>query len=331
MVPETRTLTEALMVEPSITRHPHGITAVDTEYVRPGLAAAHIVQHAGRAAFVDVGTSHSVPHLLAALEQLGVSRTAVDYVFLTHVHLDHAGGAGRLMQELPNAQAVLHPRGAPHLIEPEKLIGGSKVVYGEEQYRRLYGDIVPIAAERVIVTQDGQRLDLAGRVFEFIHTPGHALHHHCVVDLQYGAAIFTGDTFGLSYREFDTDQGAFIVPTSTPTQFDPDQLVASIDRMLAYRPEALYLMHYSRVTDVPRLGADLKKQVRQIAAIALRNADVPDPKAAIVREMRAEWLQLVRAHGCTMSDAEVDELLGPDIELNAQGLVVWIERQKRAS
>ena len=319
------------MIEPSITRHPHGIAAVDVEYVRPGLAAAHIVQHAGRAAFVDVGTTHSVPYLLAALEQLGVPRATVDYVFLTHVHLDHAGGAGRLMQELPNAKAVLHPRGAPHLIEPEKLIGASKVVYGEEQYQRLYGDIVPIPADRVIVTKDGQRLDLAGRVFEFIHTPGHALHHHCVVDLQNGAGIFTGDTFGLSYREFDTDKGAFIVPTSTPTQFDPDQLVASIDRMLAYHPEALYLMHYSRVTDVPRLGADLKKQVRRIADIALRNAGAPDVKAAIVRDMRTEWLQLVREHGCTMPDAQVDELLGQDIELNAQGLVVWIERSRRAS
>ncbi|HEV7713950.1 MAG TPA: MBL fold metallo-hydrolase, partial [Steroidobacteraceae bacterium] len=141
----------AALSELKLTRHPHGITAVDTEYVRPGLAASHIIEARGRAAFVDVGTTHSVPYLLAALDVLGVARSAVDYVFLTHVHLDHAGGAGRLMQELPNAQAVLHPRGSPHLVEPEKLIAASKTVYGEELYRRLYGDIVPIPAERVIV------------------------------------------------------------------------------------------------------------------------------------------------------------------------------------
>lgn len=317
------------MLEPRITRHPDGITAVDTEYVRPGLAAAHIVQQAGRAAFVDVGTTLSVPHLLAALERLGVPRAAVDYVFLTHVHLDHAGGAGRLLQELPNARAVLHPRGAPHLIEPEKLIAASKVVYGEEQFRRLYGEIVPLAKERVIVTQDGQRIDLAGRVFEFIHTPGHALHHQCVVDVQH-AGIFAGDTFGLSYRELDTEKGAFILPTTTPTQFDPDQLIASIDRMLAYRPQAMYLMHYSRVTDVPRLGADLKQRVRQLADMALRNAAAPDPKAAMAREMHALWRRLAREHGCTLTDARIEELLGPDIELNAQGLVAWLERQQRA-
>jgi glyoxylase-like metal-dependent hydrolase (beta-lactamase superfamily II) len=330
MVPETRSSTKALMAEPRITRHPNGIAAVDTEYVRPGLAAAHVIQHAGRAAFVDVGTTHSVPYLLAALERLGVPPTTVDYVFLTHVHLDHAGGAGRLMQELPNARAVLHPRGAPHLIQPEKLIAASKIVYGEEQYRALYGDIVPIAADRVIVTKDKQRIDLAGRPFEFIHTPGHALHHHCIVDLDH-AGIFTGDTFGLSYRELDTAKGAFIVPTSTPTQFDPEQLVASIDRMLAYQPEALYLMHYSRVTDVPRLGAQLKQQVRELADIALRNASSADPLTAMTEEMQRTWLSQAREHGCTLSDQEIGEILGKDAELNAQGLAVWVDRRQRAS
>lgn len=316
------------MSDPRLTPHPYGITAVDTEYVRPGLAAAHIVQHGGRAAFVDVGTTLSVPYLLAALDRLGIARATVDYVLLTHVHLDHAGGAGRLMQELPNAKAVLHPRGAPHLIEPEKLISASKVVYGEEQYRRLYGDIVPISAERVITTQDRQRLALAGRELELVHTPGHALHHQCIVDLQH-AAIFTGDTFGLSYRELDTDRGAFIVPTTTPTQFDPEQLIASIERLLAYRPEAMYLMHYSRVTGVPRLGEHLKAQIRQLADMARRNAEAADPKAAIASEMRTLWLQLAREHGCVLEDARIDELLGPDIELNAQGLVAWLERQRR--
>ena len=105
--------------------HPDGITAVDTEYVRAGLAASHIIAHEGRAAFVDTGTTHSVPQLLSALEELGLARDAVDYVILTHVHLDHAGGAGQLMRALPQARAVIHPRGAPHMIDPAKLIAGS--------------------------------------------------------------------------------------------------------------------------------------------------------------------------------------------------------------
>ncbi|MGH8324870.1 MAG: MBL fold metallo-hydrolase, partial [Steroidobacteraceae bacterium] len=159
-------------MSPKLFRHPYGITAVDVEYLQPGHAAAHIIQDAGRAALVDVGTNYSVPHLLAALEALGIARTAVDYIFLTHVHLDHAGGAGLLVRELPNARAMLHPRGAPHMIEPEKVIAGAKVVYGEERFRKLYGDLVPIPAERVQVVQDGERCRLGARELELIHTPG---------------------------------------------------------------------------------------------------------------------------------------------------------------
>jgi glyoxylase-like metal-dependent hydrolase (beta-lactamase superfamily II) len=310
-----------------ITQHPDGVCAVDTDYVRPGLAAAHLIQHAGRAAFVDVGTNHSVPALLAALDQLGVAREAVDYVFVTHVHLDHAGGIGRLMRELPAARAVLHPRGATHVTAPEKLIAASKVVYGDQRYHALYGDILPVPAERVMVTADGQRIALGGRPFECVHTPGHALHHQCFVDLDH-ASIFTGDTFGLSYRELDTEQGAFIVPTTTPTQFDPDQLVASIRRLLGYRPQAMYLMHYSRVTGVPRLGAELEAGVRLLVDIA-RKHGAAGGEGAIAAEIRAAWLQLARRHGCTLSDAAIAEVLDMDVQLNAQGLVTWLEREAR--
>ena len=309
-----------------MTRHPDGITAVDTEYLHPGHAAAHIVQHAGRAAFVDVGTNDSVPYLLSALRELAIPPAAVEYLLLTHVHLDHAGGAGALMRSLPNAVAVLHPRGAPHMIDPAKLIAGSKVVYGEERFRRLYGDIVPIPAERVRATRDGERLSLAGREFEILHTPGHALHHHVFVDLGPGN-IFTGDTFGISYRELDSAAGAFIIPTTTPTQFDPDQLCASIDRMVSYAPKAMYLMHYSRVTDVARLAESLRGQIRELTRLTLAAAAAKDPDGAIREGMWALWRDLAHEHGCPVSDERLRELLRSDIELNAQGLAHWLERR----
>lgn len=317
------------MERPRLQRHPDGITAVDTEYMYPGLAAAHVIEHAGRAAFVDTGTTHSVPRLLAALDELGIARDAVDYVILTHVHLDHAGGAGRLMQALPQARAVIHPRGAPHMIDPTKLIAGSMAVYGEAKYRQLYGELVPIPAGRVLTTHDGQRLSLAGRELEFLHTPGHALHHHVIVDLAH-RGIFTGDTFGLSYREFDTENGAFIVPTTTPTQFDPEQLVASIDRLLSYEPQAMYLTHYSRVTGVLRLAESLKLQIRQFVTIARKHRDAANRHEAISGEMRVLWLELLRRHGCTLPDARIDELLGTDLELNTQGLIAWLDRERRS-
>src|SRR5215472_17115204 len=145
-------------VNAAIYRHSHGIFAIAAEYLYAGHAAAHLIVDAGRAAFVDVGTNDSVPYLLAALDQLGIPRAAVDYVLLTHVHLDHAGGAGRLMRELPAARAVLHPRGAPHMLDPAKLIAGSQAVYGEQRFRRMYGELLPIAPERVRAVADGERI-----------------------------------------------------------------------------------------------------------------------------------------------------------------------------
>lgn len=307
------------------TRHPGGVTAVDAEYLHPGFAAAHIVLQAGRAAIVDVGTSHSVPYLLEALRELAVAPEAVDYVLLTHVHLDHAGGAGALMQALPNAVAVLHPRGGPHMIDPRKLVAGSKVVYGEARFRSLYGDVVPIPAERVRVTRDGERIGLAGREFEILHTPGHALHHQVFVDPAHGS-IFTGDAFGISYRELDSAAGAFIAPTTTPTQFDPDQLIASIDRMLSYTPQAIYLTHYSRVTGVAQLADSLKGQIRAFVDIAKNAASAADPQAAIQDGIWKLWRDLAHRHGCPVSDERLRELLAADLDLNSQGLLNWLRR-----
>jgi len=312
-------------VKPTIYRHPHGIAAIDAEYLYPGHAAAHLIVDQGRAAFVDVGTNDSVRYLLAALEELGIGREAVDYVLLTHVHLDHAGGAGTLMRALPNARAVLHPRGAPHMIDPSRLIAGSKAVYGEERFTRLYGELVAIPRERVHVVADGERLALGGRTLELIHVPGHALHHYAVVDAAH-ASIFSGDTFGISYRALDTPRGAFITPSTVPTQFNPGQHLESIDRMLSYRPESVYLMHFSRVTGVPRLGELLKDQIRELSEIARRHARASDRSARIRADMLALWIALARREGSTLTDAQLQSALAGDLELNTQGLIAWLDR-----
>jgi len=314
---------------PRLTRYPDGITAVDAEYIRPGGAAAHIIEQDHRAAFVDTGTTHSVPYLLAALDELHIDRAQADYIFLTHVHLDHAGGAGALMQALPNARAVIHPRGAHHLIAPAKLIAASIEIYGEAAYRRLYGELVPLPQERVLVTKDLERMSLAGRQFEFVHTPGHALHHHAIVDLEH-SGIFTGDTFGLSYRELDSANGAFVLPATPPSQFDPQQLLQSVDRLAAYSPRYLYLTHYGRVTGVPRLAQDLKHQIREFERIALEHADSADPAGAIGSALRGLWRDLVRRHGCSFTDGEFDALLDKDVNLNVQGLIAWLSRRRKA-
>ncbi|HUN27671.1 MAG TPA: MBL fold metallo-hydrolase [Steroidobacteraceae bacterium] len=313
------------MLQATIIQYPHGITAIDTGYIRPGLAAAHLIVEAGHAAFIDVGTNDSVPRLLAALEHLGIARAAVDFVLLTHVHLDHAGGAGVLLTELPNARAVVHPRGAPHLADPARLIAASIAVYGEAHYRALYGEIAPIPRERILLARNGERIELGGRRLLTIDTPGHALHHCSILDEAH-ANVFTGDTFGLSYRELDTAAGAFVLPTTTPTQFDPEQLIASIDRILELAPQAAFLMHFSRITGLQRIGESLKAQVRELAALARRHAADPDREVAIREEMRSLWHARARAHGITLPGERLDQVLGMDLELNAQGLVAWLER-----
>jgi glyoxylase-like metal-dependent hydrolase (beta-lactamase superfamily II) len=231
------------------------------------------------------------------------------------------------MRELPNASALLHPRGAPHMIDPSKLIAGSRSVYGEERFDQLYGVLVPIPAERVQVVQDGQRVQLGGRTLELIHTPGHALHHYAVIDAAH-RSIFPGDTFGISYRALDTARGAFIIPTTTPTQFDPQQLIASIDRMLEYHPESMYLMHFSRVTDLARLAVSLKEQIVEFTRIARAHAADARPALGISADMLKLWLTRARGHGVTRSDAEIGQLLEGDLELNTQGLIAWLARDK---
>ena len=317
----------AVPVKPQLYRHPHGITAVDAEYLYAGHAAAHVIVDGGRAAIVDVGTNDSVPYLLAALAELGIARSAVDYLLLTHVHLDHAGGAGALMRELPQAQAFLHPRGAPHMLDPAKLIAGSMAVYGAERFRRLYGELVPIAPERVRIAADGERVTLGSRTLELLHTPGHAAHHYVVVDAAHHS-IFSGDTFGISYRALDTARGNFITPSTVPTQFDPAQHLASIERMMTYAPESMYLMHFSRVTDVPRLAASLQEQITALAGIARAHAADADPAPGIRADMLVLWLQLARAHGVGLTDAAIEHALAGDLTLNTQGLLAWLARTR---
>jgi glyoxylase-like metal-dependent hydrolase (beta-lactamase superfamily II) len=215
------------------------------------------------------------------------------------------------------------------MIEPEKLIAGSKAVYGEERFNKLYGSLLPIPAGRIQITQDSLRLQLGGRELEIIHTPGHAMHHYAVVDAVH-ASIFPGDTFGVSYREMDSARGAFILPATTPTQFDPDQHIASIERMAAYRPESMYLMHFSRVTDVPRLAGALKDRIGELVNITKRNATAPDRYATIRADMLALWLGLAREHGVQLGDAGIARLLEVDLDLNTQGLIAWFERRTRS-
>jgi glyoxylase-like metal-dependent hydrolase (beta-lactamase superfamily II) len=307
----------------------HGIFAVDSGYVRPRFDAVHLLVHQGRAAVIDTATRHSVPAVMDALAELGLQPSQVDYVMLTHVHLDHAGGAGALLQLLPNATLTVHPRGARHLIDPTRLWEATARLYGREQAEQMYGELVPVAAERILQTPDGATVSLAGRTLEFIDSPGHAKHHVVIRDTASGH-VFAGDTFGVSYREFDVDGRALIFPSSTPTQFDAAALQRSIDRILLLAPEAVYLTHYSQVRDVPRLGARLKHLIDCYAEIALAaGGEGPQRLQQIEPALAALLLDEARAHGIGWPQERIRQMLDADIRLNSAGLLDWLDSRNR--
>lgn len=305
-----------------------GIFLIDTGYQRPGFDAAYLIVEKDSAAFVDTGTAHSVPRLLAALDQAGVAREAVEYVCVTHVHLDHAGGAGALLRALPQARLVAHPRGAAHLVDPTRLIESATAVYGEERFRREYGRIDPVDATRVIEAVDGLRLALNGRELSFMDTPGHARHHYCVYD-EASAGLFTGDTFGLAYPEFSSERGAFVFPTTTPMQFDPDAWWVSLSRLMALKPRHAYLTHFGRVDDLESRAQELARRIDDCVGIALRLADAPQRPVALEQELRAYLERELRHHGWSDDPRASLSRWDLDLELNAQGLDVWLTRRAK--
>jgi hydroxyacylglutathione hydrolase len=314
----------------SVITYPDGIYAVESGYMRELLAAIHLIVSGDSVAIVDTGNNESVPHVLDALAQLGLSAEQVKYVMLTHIHLDHAGGAGAFMAACPNARLVVHPRGVRHMADPSKLWAGTVEVYGEADAVARYGRIIPVDTDRIIEATEGRVIDLAGRVIRIAETPGHAMHHVCYFD-EKTRAWFTGDTFGLSYRELDHDGKVFVFPSTTPVQFDPEALHDSIDRLMAEAPTAMYLTHYSKVTDLPRLAADLHRLIDAHVAIARSGADAVDRRHQIIRAGLSALMREESARQQWPLDEDaLFELFAMDLELNAQGLEVWLDRQAAA-
>lgn len=316
-------------MDPGFYDYGDGITAVDALYERARLNAVHVVIERGRAAVIDTGTAHSVPRILDFLRTRGVEPEAVDFVILTHVHLDHAGGAGALMARCPNAVLTVHPRGARHMIDPARLMSATVDIYGAEATERIYGKVLPVPPLRVLETGEGSRVSLAGRDFEFYDAPGHARHHVVLRDTRTGH-VFAGDTFGLSYRELDCDARQFSFPTTSPSQFDPPELHRSIERIISLEPEAIYVTHFGQLRDVRRLAGDLHRLIDAHAELALHHVDSGTQRHAnLTRGVR----DLVRAEalrqGWSLPANDALEVFKLDIELNAQGLEAWLDSNTR--
>lgn len=311
------------MVKKLATEHlGFGIYCIDTGMGRAGLASCYLIVQDGEAALIETGTHLCAPAITDAINALGIELEQLRYIIPTHVHLDHAGGAGTLMAQCPNATLLIHPRGERHMVEPEKLKNATIAVYGEEIFAATYGDLIAVDKERVISVSDNQHHYLGDRKLEFLDTPGHARHHFCIYDAL-SQGLFSGDTFGVSYPAINhSSEQAFIFPPSTPVHFDPEAWKASISRLMALPLQRVYLAHYGAVENLQQLADDLIEQIDAYANYA-RLRKQSNELELIADDLNKDSIARLRERKCTLSDQEILALIGIDTQINAQGLAHW--------
>jgi len=295
------------------------IYCIDALYLEPRVASIYLLRDGDEAAIIETGTWHSLDNVLATLEALDIEPSQVRYVIPTHVHLDHAGGASAMMGAFRQATLLIHPRGARHMADPQKLIDGTIAVYGREKFEKMYGEIEPIDEQRMHVVEDGERIPLHTRELLFFDTQGHARHHFCIFDAA-SEGVFTGDTFGLSYDAMKhLPRG--LIPTTPPTQFDPPALHESIDRIAGQQPKRLYLTHYGAFDNPLAQVASFHRWID--AYVDLCERLQPDDENAEY-QLETELSTMVLA-GLEPGAAgeRVARSLKMDLHLNAQGLAQW--------
>ena len=300
-----------------------GVYCIDAQYTANDVACFYCVVEGDEVAIIETGTSKSVPTLLKLLAELSIKHEQVKYVIPTHVHLDHAGGVGTMMQTFPNAELLVHPSGAKHMIDPSQLIKATIDVYGEQAYKNLYGEIPPVDAGRVISAEHESVVNLNGRQLLLIHTPGHAYHHLCVVD-ETSKGIFTGDTFGLAYQNLFYQQKRIVIPTTTPTQFDQAALHASIDLLMSYAPEKMYMTHFNMLPDPASVVDQLKDWIDKFVDLTVK---VNPASSTDVSELITQMGEML-ASAYDLDTDIIENQLANDIKLNAQGLAYWYQKQK---
>lgn len=306
----------------------HDVVTIDTRYDdRPELAAAYLLTGGSRVAFVETNTAFAVPRLREALDAAGKRPEDVQYVFLTHIHLDHAGGAGQLMAACPHAELLAHPKAVPHVVDPSRIVAGATEVYGEEAFQRLYGEILPVDAGRVRALEDGETVHLGDRPLTAWHTRGHA-NHHLVLHDPLADTVFTGDAFGLLYPSLQA-RGPFVIPSTTPTDFDASAAHETVDRVMALGSGRIHPTHFGPHPLVPELAEQLHRLLDDHAAI-VEQADAAGLQGEALDRacLDGVWdaLDAALARRGLAGDASARDALRFDAELNAQGLAFAVRK-----
>lgn len=208
----------------------------------PGRTGTYVLREE-ELTLVDTGPSPSVPRILKGLEDLGLDPADVRYVIVTHIHLDHAGGAGLLLESCPRAKVVVHPRGARHLADPSRLIAGARAIY-QDKFDALFDPVLPVPEDRLIVMEDGDTLKIGPEcTLTFMDSPGHAAHHFTIYD-PVSNGLFTGDTAGVRYHQLEDCGFVLHLPVTSPNQFDPDAMRRSIGKFRQMKAERVYFGHF---------------------------------------------------------------------------------------
>ena len=306
------------------------VHVVDGHYLGySGVAGIFWLREGNELAIVDANTSRAIPYLEAALNAAGKALANVRYIFITHVHLDHSGGAAELLRHCPEATVLAHPRALPHLVDPSRLVKSAMATYGEARFRKLYGEVEAIPEDRIQITEDGQEIEWGHRRWKILHTRGHANHHHCLVDSK-ESVVFTGDSFGIGYRDLQK-AGPWIFPSTSPTNFDPDAAIESVRRIAAMNTERVGLTHFGLHGEVKARAQELESQLLEIRDF-LEETDELCAEEELDQRCR-EWVGGFFERAIASRNLRDHELirarLSIDIDLNAQGIAFEIRRRRR--
>lgn len=311
--------------------HPSSWITIDCHYLFPRFAASYLRVEKGRAIFIENNTNLAIPHLLKALENSGISPEGVDYLLVTHAHLDHAGATGQLVKLFPRATVLAHPKAVRVLSDPSRLIKGAKQVYGEEKYQALYGEILPVPSSRIQSLADGEVIEWQGEKIESFYTLGHASHHLCFFDMS-SRSIFSGDAFGVSYPDLQ-GKNFFHLPSTSPVDFDAEQAIKAIEAIEQRKPERVYLTHFGEVCQVADRARKLKSLIQLHEDILfdeeLTGIQDEETLQKIIL-VKLKKLYQIEWEKCGMeSNIKTQDLIQLDLELNAAGLAVAFLRKKR--
>ncbi|OLN21632.1 MBL fold metallo-hydrolase [Domibacillus antri] len=275
--------------------------------------------HESKKAIIETSASPSIPYLLEGLKELDISPKEIEYIIVTHIHLDHSGGAGLFLTSCPNAKIIVHPKGARHLADPSRLIASAKTVYGE-RFDELFDPILPVPAERIIEMEDGGTLDLGGRSLTFIHTPGHANHHFSIYDKK-SNGVFTGDTAGIRYAQLVDEGEDFYLPTTSPNQFNPDEMKKSIETIMAYQPDRIYFGHYG-MTENPKQAIQM---VLEWLDLFIETAQECQSVNELSEKLAGKIKQYLSSKGVPESHP-VYEIIKVDMPVCAQGIMLYLQK-----